>query len=639
VYGQTLDGIYIIIYINIMSERITEYLFLKEAGIELGENDFGYVFAQGKTVGFDDIIKLFRKMGGKPDFCELDDYTVQKTGVAMPEYVIKFKDDPKTILIVECKAVEKSHESEKRNKPKSFSVDGVLWYAKHLKDNYNVVAVAISGKTKDKCRVSAFNWMKGQPEPVELKKMRDDILHPSNYLKLLQGKKIEREFSIEKVRELSLEMHERLREIKVSVKDKPIFIAGILIALQDPSFQNDWENLSKFDSLVSLMTGSIERMLDKSNIRKDKINNIKNSFGRIKTNEKLRPMPLGASGSLSWFVGQLESKIFPMMNHYEYTEDALGIFYHEFIKYSSSDGNGLGIVLTPKHLTDFMCEVGGINQNSKVVDICCGSGSFLVTAMSKMCKDASPTKVDEIKASSLYGIELDIELFTLAITNMIVRQDGKSNIVHGDCFGKEAKTELLKNYPETQFSLGLINPPYSQKDHSELAFIEKMLSFLAPNGLGVAVVPMSCAIGTKFKDERRRLFSKHTLEAVFSMPDDIFYPTGTNVCVMVWQAHKPHNETHKTFFGFCKNDGFVKRKKLGRIDAKELWEGIKKEWLELYRDKKVIDGKSALQAVKHTDEWLPEAYMKTDYSTLTQEDFEKTVRDYLAYLVKIGEVK
>jgi hypothetical protein len=35
---------------------------------------------------------------------------------------------------------------------------------------------------------------------------------------------------------------------------------------------------------------------------------------------------------------------------------------------------------------------------------------------------------------------------------------------------------------------------------------------------------------------------------------------------MVWEAHKPHDSTFETFFGYCKNDGFVKRKKLGRID-------------------------------------------------------------------------
>ena len=619
-----------------MSERNTEWLFLKESGVELGENDFGYVFAQGKAVGFDDIVKLLKKMGGKPDTCKLDDFTVSKAGIAMPEYLITFKNDKNTIMVVECKANEKFHESKEKNRPKSFCIDGVLFYAKHLKHKYNVIALAISGKAKDKCRVDAFYWSKNADRFIELKKSRDVILDPANYLKLVQGKKMERKFSIEEVRELSLEMHERLREIKVSVKDKPIFIAGILIALQDQNFRKDWDNITQFNTLVNLMVGSIEDMLDGSDIRKGKINAIKASFGKIRTNEKLKLMPFGSNGSLPWFIGQLESKILPMMNHYEYTEDALGIFYHEFIKYSSSDGNGLGIVLTPKHLTEFMCDVGEINENSKVIDICCGSGSFLVSAMSKMCKNASPKKVEEIKKTSLYGIELDIELFTLAVTNMIIRQDGKSNIIHGDCFGSTAKTDLLKH--NVQLNLGLINPPYSQKDHCELEFVEKLLSFLSPNGIAVAVIPMSCAIGTKFKEERRHLFNNHTLKAVFSMPDDIFYPVGTNVCVMVWQAHKPHDPTQKTFFGFCKDDGYVKRKKLGRIDAKSRWDEIKNEWLELYRDKKVVDGKSALQAVKHDDEWLVEAYMKTDYSNLTQIEFEKTVRDYLAYLIKKGEV-
>jgi len=73
-----------------MGERNTEWLFMKESGIELGENDFGYVFAQGKADGFDNITKLLKKMGGKPDVCELDNFTVLKTGMAMPEYLITF---------------------------------------------------------------------------------------------------------------------------------------------------------------------------------------------------------------------------------------------------------------------------------------------------------------------------------------------------------------------------------------------------------------------------------------------------------------------------------------------------------------------------------------------------------------------
>lgn len=36
------------------------------------------------------------------------------------------------------------------------------------------------------------------------------------------------------------------------------------------------------------------------------------------------------------------------------------------------------------------------------------------------------------------------------------------------------------------------------------------------------------------------------------------------------------------------------------------------------------------------DEWLAEAYMETDYTKLTINDFERTIRDYYSYLIKSG---
>lgn len=56
------------------------------------------------------------------------------------------------------------------------------------------------------------------------------------------------------------------------------------------------------------------------------------------------------------------------------------------------------------------------------------------------------------------------------------------------------------------------------------------------------------------------------------------------------------------------------------------------------REKEVIDGVTAKACVDAEMEWLCEAYMKTDYSQLTQEDFQATLNDYLAYLVKEGKV-
>ena len=51
-----------------------------------------------------------------------------------------------------------------------------------------------------------------------------------------------------------------------------------------------------------------------------------------------------------------------------------------------------------------------------------------------------------------------------------------------------------------------------------------------------------------------------------------------------------------------------------------------------------MDGMSAVKKVVGSDEWLCEAHMKTDYSTLSERDFEKTVREYYAYLIRNGEL-
>lgn len=45
-----------------------------------------------------------------------------------------------------------------------------------------------------------------------------------------------------------------------------------------------------------------------------------------------------------------------------------------------------------------------------------------------------------------------------------------------------------------------------------------------------------------------------------------------------------------------------------------------------------------MHKVTWKDEWLAEAYMETDYSTLTQQDFQQTINDYLSFLVKEGTV-
>ena len=610
------------------NEKFSEEFVLKEMRCNLGENDFGFVFPQGDVPNITAIDSLLKKAGGKPKECEIEDYSQGGKGKSKPEFIITYNDDANTIIVVECKKSVKQFSSNNLNKPKDFAVDGVLYYAKFLKESFNVIALAVGGNKKEDCKVGTYYWAKGHDDYKELTKL-NILLEPINYQQYLKGEKISRKYSLEEIRQTAISMSNNLRVAKVTANDKPIFVAGILIALQNDDFEREYTNATSLKSLENRIRDAISEVLKGANVKQDRIDNILNTFKNVASLHHFQTTKMVDDYSLRWYIQELDMKIKPMMNVSDSSIDALGEFYHEFIKFSNGDdGKALGIVLTPQHLTELMVEVGGVNKNSKVVDICAGSGGFLVTAMSKMFKDANPAEIQNIRENGLYGVEADPHIYTLCIANMIVRRDGKSNIHYGSCFDGSIMNELKgKN-----IDIGLINPPYSQDDHNELEFVEQLLSILVTRGTAVAVVPINCALGTTCKDVRERLFQKHTLEAVFSMPTEIFNPAASAPpCVMVWTANIPHPENKQTFFGYFRDDGFVKRKKLGRIDAFGKWEAIKREWLYLYQNKKEKAGYSVMHCVKHTDEWCAEAYMETDYSKLCDKDFERKIKEYIAF--------
>jgi type I restriction enzyme M protein len=633
-----------------MSERITEDYVLDKLGVKIGDNPDCHVYDQGGSDGNDDIKKCLKDCGGKPAICELDDFATKGgTGKGMPEYAITFKGKPDLLIVVECKPKPSQHVSDdgagivKYNHPKDFACDGVLYYAKYLKAKFNVIAISVSGTTEATMRIDSFYWPKGLGGFVSLN--LHVVEKVSDYLLIGEDRQaMAKDLTTEEVRQLARDMHEEMRNVGIQNNVRALFIADLLLALRDKDFRNDYKVKTTYGGLKDEIKAAVSRTLTSQTITQNKIDHIESTLDVILGTPSLKTTPFDKKGSLVWYINELYGKIFRMMGR-NTSMDALGIFYSEFISFGGGDGNGLGIVLTPEHLCDFMAKLIQVNKNDFVIDTCCGSGSFLVSAMRLMIQDAKndDEKISHIRHEQLYGIEYQDDLQTLAMTNMIIRNDGHSHIFKGDSFDYTVWDFIDKNLGGAKFTKGLINPPYSQKksdksdsgnNHSELEFVLNLLKHMAVGGELAVVCPMSCAIGTKYKDERRALMQEHTLEAVFSMPDDLFYPTGVNTCVMIWKAHKPHNPAIKTYFGYCKDDGFVKAKKKGRIDKFGKWDSIEKEWLDNYFDKNVIPGKSALQSVKDTDEWLAEAYMETDYSAIKISDFEQTVRDFYAYKVR-----
>ncbi|MCC8014879.1 MAG: SAM-dependent methyltransferase, partial [Eubacterium sp.] len=135
------------------------------------------------------------------------------------------------------------------------------------------------------------------------------------------------------------------------------FIAGVLIALNNDDFSKSYAYLPSYSAVMSAIQTAIENELKKGGIRNDRVAYIKQIFKMLQDNSKFSSIPLIQKKSIIWYLEQLEMKIKPMMDYADSTLDALGVFYHEFIKYSGGDGSGLGIILTPQHLTEFMVEL------------------------------------------------------------------------------------------------------------------------------------------------------------------------------------------------------------------------------------------------------------------------------------------
>ena len=241
----------------------------------------------------------------------------------------------------------------------------------------------------------------------------------------------------------------------------------------------------------------------------------------------------------------------------------------------------------------------------------------------------------EIKYSQLYGVELQSSIYPLAVSNMYINQDGKSNIYQCNCFDDQ----IIKTVKAKKPTVGLLNPPYKadkKRDIEELQFVLNNLDCLQQSGVCIAILPMQSALANrgKIRDLKEKLLESHTLEAVFSMPDELFFNSkvGVVTCIMIFTAHRPHPKDKQTYFGYYKDDGFTKRKSNGRADYDGKWESIQKTWIDNFRNQNEKPGLSIKANIDSKSEWAAESYMETDYSVLCNAMFEKTLLDYSTYL-------
>ncbi|MHB8066193.1 MAG: HsdM family class I SAM-dependent methyltransferase, partial [Ruminiclostridium sp.] len=448
---------------------------------------------------------------------------------------------------------------------------------------------------------------------------------------------------LEDILRKSSELHEALRNYgQLGDSEKPLVVSAILLALKEKSFsvesltgdttKTDGQKI--FDALSTYMI----RVKVQPETKKEKI---LNQFTLIKDRTLLnlvddrlmdRDTKL-AKTPLRYFTEYLKANVFSSVVSNS-PEDVLGRFYGEFIRYSGGDGQSLGVVLTPRHITELFCDLVDIKPTDRIFDPCCGTGGFLIAGMHHMLEKASNNEDRErIQTEQIHGIEIREDMFSIATTNMILRGDGKSNLLCDDFLKRDAAKIRKQKY-----SVGFMNPPYSQakgKDTaylSEIHFIKHLLDCLDDGARCAVIVPQSTMVGKTKEDklQKKAVLKKHTLEGVITLNKNTFYGIGTNPCIVIFTAHKPHpKEKYCKFINF-EDDGFIVSKHIGLVEterAKEKRQHLLSCWLHDAPAESRFMVKTTIEA---DDEWLHSFYYFND-ELPTEADFEKTMADYLTF--------
>ena len=604
------------------------YDLLKDAEIELDP--------QGSSIKeIDNALKTASKKG---------------TGhVGFPEYVGVVKD---FIIVIEDKPKTDKHVlldgsviSLETNAVVNYAMNGALFYAKHLAKNTTykkIIAIGVSGDKK-KHRISPIyvddtDYYRELPDVESFISFNEKNID-EYYTREILKEDTNTEKELAEILKDAASLHEDLRNYgNLKDIDKPLVVSGILLALNEiekRSFSIDNLIGDTVETDGQKIYKAIESNLKRVNVQPQvKLDKILSQFSIIRDTQILNEIndTLGET-PLKYYAKFLYEKIFKSIKYTNSSEDYLGRFYGEFMSYSGGDGQTLGIVLTPKHITELFCELLDLKPEDVVLDPCCGTAGFLIAAMHMMLKKAKNEAQEiHIRKEQLHGIELQPYMFTIATTNMILRGDGKSNLINENFLKQESDKLQLKSP-----TVGMMNPPYSQgskknPDLYEICFTEHLLDSLVEGGRCAVIVPQSSMTG-KTKEEqavKENILKHHTLEGVITLNKDTFYGVGVMPCIAIFTAGEQHPANKECKFINFENDGYKVAPHIGLIET-ESAKDKKQHLLDVWFDRIEADTKFCVKTtIEAKDEWLHSFYYFND-EIPTDADFDKTVGDYLSF--------
>lgn len=460
---------------------------------------------------------------------------VTMIGHGLPEAVVVDRQSMQPLLVIEAKASVADLDKAIRE-----ATD--IYGSACIDAGYSPLAVAIAGTSEDDFVVRVFKWdgstwrtitYEGNPigwipNRVDTERLRA----PSTTSELRPSVP-----SADVLATFADEINRLLRESSVNDRSRPSVVGACMLAL--------WQS-----------RGTLRK--DPDNILADINRACKQAFWDAKKPVLSQSLHVDEANQKLAIKARRIINILERLNVSVLTaeHDYLGQLYETFFRYAG--GNTIGQYFTPRHISSFCADLLGVSIDDVVLDPTCGTGGFLIAAMERVAREHHISRSEMVKLVSTRLIGFDDEPITaaLCVANMILRGDGSSSVHRGDAF-------TAPEFPIGGASVVLMNPPYPHKqtDTPTEAFIDRALEGLAQGGRLAAVIPQSLLVKGPKAKWRKALLTKHTLEAVIQMPDELFEPYASATTAVIYlRKGVPQPKGKRVFFARVANDGLKLKK-------------------------------------------------------------------------------
>lgn len=275
-----------------------------------------------------------------------------------------------------------------------------------------------------------------------------------------------------------------------------------------------------------------------------------------------------------------------------------------------------GQYFTPREVVEFMVELCDFDHETRVLDTSCGSGGFLLHALDKIRKEADEYYPDQIgdpdkgieegakhhshwhdfASNKLFGIEVSERIARVSKMNMIIHDDGHTNVICSDgLVDIKQMTKINKDFKKENFDLILTNPPFGAsikkdekpylKDYklgqnaqkktkssqkTEILFIERCYQFLDEDGVLAIILPDGILTNKTLQVVRNYIVQHFKIEAIISLPQVTFahYGAGLKSSILILKKEKNFNKNdYNVFLAIANSVGYDST---GRKDVNDL---------------------------------------------------------------------